>query len=314
MIRVRITTTLLVFLLFAFSLSGQETPINPISFRVFNPFILNPAIAGSKDYLSIEAIASFQGKNKSQILSANSRLAKSTQAYVSSPESKDFTNVGIGGFMFNDVSDTSTSIGLSAAGSYHFPLNNSKTSFLSVGASVKGVYNKIPAVATDPESSQKKTFFPNADAGIYFYSPKFYAGLSAVNILGNPDTLDISDIPVTREYFLMTGYKFVISSTRNIVIEPSIIFNTDDSLSMEFEDFVNPVLKLYFERFCVGTYVRDYDDFAFFFQYNYPGLYIGAYFEYPRATAFYKKELVAEVTLGINISGKKLRTKETLHW
>lgn len=314
MIRVRKTTTVLAFLLFAFNLSGQETPINPISSRVFNQFILNPAVAGSKDYLSVEAIASFQGKNKSQIVSANSRLTKSTQAYVSSPGSKDFTNIGVGGFIFNDVSDTSKSIGISAAGSYHFPLNDSKTSFISVGASVKGVFNNIPALASNPEQSPKETFFPNADAGIYFYSPKFYAGLSAVNILGNPDTLEISDIPVTREYFLMTGYKFVISSTRNIVIEPSLILNTDDSLSMDFKEFVKPVLKLYFDRFCVGTYVRDYDNFAFFFQYNYPGVYIGAYFEYPRATAFYKKELIAEVTIGINISGKKLRTKETLHW
>jgi hypothetical protein len=33
-------------------LSAQHTPYNPISKRVFTPFVINPAMAGSKDFLA----------------------------------------------------------------------------------------------------------------------------------------------------------------------------------------------------------------------------------------------------------------------
>ena len=306
---------LLSFFLFSLnSLLAQETPVNPVSYRVFNQFIFNPAITGSKDFFSLEAIAAFQGKYKSQILCANGRIAKPAPAYFSSHQITDFTNIGVGGIVFNDVNDTSKSIGISASAAYHIPLNDSETSFFSFGATVKGVYNKTSPSAFKPGGISRETYFPNADLGFYYYSPRAFAGLSVSNILGNPDTLEISDIPVTREYFLMAGYKFIISRTQNIVLEPSVIINTDDSLSTNFKNLVKPMLKLYVDRVCVGTYFHDYDYFSFFFQYNYPGISIGTYFEYPLGTPYYKKELFAEITVGINLSGKKLRKKENFHW
>jgi len=296
------------------SVLAQETPLNPVSYRVFNQFILNPAITGSKDFFSLESIAAFQGKFKSQILSANGRIAKPTPTYFYSPQVKDFTRTGAGCFLFNDENATSRSIGISTSVAYHIPLNASITSFLSVGASVKGVYNKMPPSSTEPGGISREKYFTNADLGIYYYGPKAFAGLSVSNILGNPDTLEISDMPVTREYFLMAGYKFVISRTQNIVLEPSVIINANDSLSTEFKNLVKPMLKLYVDRVCVGTYFHDYEYFSFFFQYNYPRICIGTYFEYPIGTPYYEKQLFAELTVGINLSGKRLRKKESLHW
>ncbi len=121
------------FVVFPLALKGQHTPATPISYRIFNPFILNPAIAGSKDFTSIEVNSSFQGKYKSQILSGNARLRKSLPGYTTSPVVKDYSNFGIGGFMFNDVTFASRSVGIGATASYHYPLNDKKLSFLAVG-------------------------------------------------------------------------------------------------------------------------------------------------------------------------------------
>jgi len=58
-------------MLVSLSLSGQNTPYNPISGRVFTPFIINPAAAGSKDFTALDLSATIQGENYSQLLSGN---------------------------------------------------------------------------------------------------------------------------------------------------------------------------------------------------------------------------------------------------
>jgi type IX secretion system PorP/SprF family membrane protein len=306
--------------LLSIAAEGQQTPLNPISYRVFNPFIFNPAIAGSKDFASIEVNSSFQGKYKSQILSGNARIRKTVPGYSTSPVIKDYSNVGIGGSLFNDVSYASRSMGISGAISYHFPLNKTNLSFLSLGLSVKGVYNRTDSVSlTDAEikGPSLDTFSPNADVGIYYYGPQLFAGISATNIMGAPkdnDTSNVYNTPISRQYFLIAGYKFIISKTLNIVVEPSFIINADDSLSGNIKDLFEPAMKIYVEDFCFGTYFHDFSNFSFFFQYRYPGMYIGAYFEIPKATPYYKKELIAEFTLGFNLSEIRTKNRDFWHW
>ncbi len=315
--RTRNCSKVIILCLFCLTINkakGQETPINPVSCRIFTPYFYNPAIAGSKDFLSAEAIASFHGKYKSQVLSLNGRFTKYSPSYVTTTPKKEYINVGGGGFIFNDVSAASKSIGAGLALSYHIPVSKSKTSFISIGASFKGVYNSTSLISTESETTTSETYFPNCDFGIYYYSPRVFTGISAVNILGKPDTIGNYSIPVSREYFITAGYKFVLSSKRNIILEPSLILNTDDSLSFSAKELLKPMLKLYVDRVCIGTFFNNYDYFSFFFQYNYPALYLGAFIEYPIGTPYYKKELFAEISLGINFSGKKLRKKERVHW
>ena len=95
---------LFIFLLSPFILSyGQETPLNPISNKIFTPFIFNPAITGSKDFLSLDLIAALQNKQYTQILSGNTRLLKKEQDYLLNPNAMQFSNVGLGGAVFNDL-------------------------------------------------------------------------------------------------------------------------------------------------------------------------------------------------------------------
>lgn len=293
-------------------LTGQQTPFNPISYRVYDPFVLNPAAAGSKDYFLVNGVASFQGKYKSQLITGNARICKKTEGFFPSAQSRDFTNFGVGGTVFNDVSDTSKSAGFSIAASYHIRINKQSTSFISIGASVKGIYNRLYTKSTVVDGARpQETYLPNVDLGVYLYGSRFTAGLSATNLLGSEDSLGI---PVKPEYFLTAGYKFVLSRSLDIVFEPSLIAHTGDSLSGELKDILNPMIKLYIENICIGTYFNNYGNNSFFFQYNFPAVSIGTYFEYPKGTPFYKQELVAEFTLGLNLSRLRFRNKDPLHW
>jgi type IX secretion system PorP/SprF family membrane protein len=304
-------------LLFFFNASqGQETPYNPVSYRIFTPFLFNPAIAGSKDFFSADLLAGWSGKNRSQLLSSNTRYAKLAPEYISSYIPPEFTNIGFGAAIYNDLTDYLHTSGITITGSYHFPLDKKKLSYISAGISGKGIYTKFPD-DSDSGSPSGNRLVADMDLGVYFYSPSFYTGISSVNILGNHeirDSIGTYRIPVSRRFFFLAGYKVLVSKSLNIVVEPSVIVSADDSLSGEVKDMIDPLLKVYAGNFCLGTYFRDYSKISFFFQYRYPRFYVGTYFDMPKNTPFFKKSLIAEFTLGINLSGNKTSSFNKYHW
>jgi len=295
-------------------------PLNPVSYRIFSPFVFNPAMAGCKDYSSINLIAAFQNKTTSQILSGDTRLSKKGPVYFSSPETKQFSNIGIGGAFFNDLNNASRNVGGAIAASYHIPVSKNNLSFLSFGGTIKGVYNTITNDASSDSLlaiPPKKTFYPNMDLGVYFYNSNFHIGVSSTNIAGNPeapDSLGRYEIPVSRQFHFQTGYKILLQRSMGIVLEPSVIFETDSFNSIKLFENVNPVVKLYLKDFCIGTYFNDRNSTSFFFQYKYPGVYLGAYFIIPKNSAFYIREPVIELTAGLNIKGKKTRSTNQSSW
>lgn len=303
-------------LLLSISLSGQHTPYNPISNKVFTPFIINPAIAGSKDFMALDLSGTIQGENYSQLLSGNSRIAKKGPRYFGAPVSKSYTRIGVGTALFNDVSGPSRNLGLSIASSYHIPLNDKNLSFLAVGVGLKGIYNMTDSLP-DEGAPSRNALIPNADAGIYLYGQKFHVGLSATNILGSmTDSADMAiyKIPVSRQYFLIAGYKFVLSKSLNIVIEPSLIVNLDDSLDFSDKNSYNPMLKLYMDAFCIGSYLHSFDNLTFFFQYKFPSFYIGTLVDFPRNAPFYKKDLTVEIAAGFNFGGTGSSPRNRYQW
>lgn len=307
--------SILVFSLY--QANGQQTPLYPKSYWIFNPYIYNPAMVGSKDFLSIGVDASFQGKSNTQLISGNTRISKAKTGYFSSPDIIEFKNFGIGGSVFRDVNGLSQNYGISASGSYQIPLNKGKLSFLSFGASIKGVYNRLDQDSTMPDASVKNTFYPNLDLGIYYYGTNLFTGVSSVNVLGNPekhDSLGNYRIPVTRQYFFTAGYKILLESSMNIVLEPSVLIFANDSALTRLTDNINPIIKLYMEDFCFGASFRKGGEISFFSQFRYPKFYVGAFYELANKSPYYKKEPLVEFTFGINIQPDKSRLSHHSHW
>ncbi|MDD3737504.1 MAG: PorP/SprF family type IX secretion system membrane protein [Bacteroidales bacterium] len=313
---IRTISLIAVFIFSGLLASAQHTPINPIANRVFTPFMINPAIAGSKDFMAIDLSATVQGDDFSQLLSGNTRIAHKGPRYVGAPVGKSFTNLGAGGSLFNDHYGPSRSLGVSAAASYHIPLSDKNISFISGGIAVKGIYNVMDSIA-DLGALGRESIIPNIDAGIYLYSKNLYAGISATNLLGSmTDSVDMAiyDIPISRQYFFLAGYKIVLSRSLNIVLEPSIIINLDDSLDFKSRETYNPMLKLYMDAFCVGAYLHDYNNLTFFFQYKFPKLYIGTLVDFPRNVPFYKRDLTVEIAAGFNFGGVTRTAGSRYQW
>jgi type IX secretion system PorP/SprF family membrane protein len=310
-------TLFILFIFLSCRLSnGQQSPFYPVSHRIFNPFIINPAVAGSKDFTTVDFNLGKHGNLSSQIVSLNARLTKPGHNYFSSYDAPQFTNIGVGGMVFNEINNISQIVGIGATGSYHLKLDRLALSYISFGASVKALYNIYPG-DEDLSIPAENTFFPNLDLGLYYYSPFFFAGISATNILGSPaetDSLGFTTIPVSSQYYLNVGTKFILLRSHNILIEPSILLVTDDSFSQKPMEMIKPALTLYFGKFCMGSYLNSLDDISFFFQFRYPKVNIGAYFEFERNSPFYKTPPIAEIAVGINLTTLKSGVLRPNHW
>ena len=311
-------TSLLLFLTIChIAARGQQSPLSTLSYYIFTPDLYNPAMTGSKDFFSLGINASFKGESNTQLISGNTRLTKSRPGYFSSPQIVEFSNIGVGGSVFRDVDGLAKNTGISGSFAYHIPLNRQKLSFLSFGAAIKETYSQISTDTAGLINSDRKQYYPNGDLGIYFYSPSFFAGASAVNILGSPwipDTSGNYQVPVWRQYFFNTGFKIVLSKAMNIVLEPSVLISATDSTFDKISDNISPIIKLYLENFCFGTSVSSGDKISFFAQFRYPSFYVGAYYELTNNTAYYKNKPVVEFTLGLNIMSDKSRIKKSSHW
>jgi len=295
----------------SFSISyGQQTPLNPITYWVFTPYVYNPGMIGSKDFISVGINAAFQGNSNSQLLSANRRISKTSSGYFSSPDIVEFKNIGVGGSVFRDMKGISKNIGVSASGSFQIPLNTRKLSFLSFGATVKGVFNTLDNDSVGPARYFKKSFYPDFDLGVYYYGTSFFTGLSATNIFRNPlksDSLTISNTNEVRQYFFTAGFKILLSKPMNIVLEPSVLIVANDSAMNNISDYINPIVKLYLEDFSFGSSLSSGGRISFFTQYRYPKFYVGAYYELAKKTAYFKKTPIVEFTLGFYIQPDKSR-------
>ena len=291
--------------------AGQQTPLDPLSYWVFTPFVYNPAMVGSKDYLSLDLNAAWQGKSRTQLIAGNTRLSKAKPGYFSSTKLREFKGFGLGGSLFNDIKDNSQNSGASLAASYQLPLNTKNLSFLSFGAAVKGVYNRLDTSSADAGSKTRNTFYPNADAGIYYYGTNFFTGVSGINLLGNPedpDSLGYYAIPVSRQYFFTIGYKIVLSKKHDIVLEPSLLVNAVDSTFddlAQMKDNIDPILKLYLDDFCFGSYFLLDGNTSLFIEYRFPRFHLGALCQLPRKTAYYQKPPIVEFTAGFNFQVDK---------
>lgn len=311
---------LLTVLLSPIALStGQQTSLYPVSTWINNPMVFNPAIGGSKDFFSIDLVAGSGEDQVSQLLTGNARFVKKVHAYPSSPVYKEYSGFGAGGYFFNKVSGQSHTMGLAVTGSYHIELDKSALSYLTFGVSIKGIYNFINSETPVDQGSSphaSESFNPEFDAGIYYHGQSLYLGLSSTNISWNPAESNSPYLytPEPRHYFLMGGYKFVISRSIDLVIEPSLIISAYDSTMGDLANNINPILRIYFENFCLGTWFYDNKELSFFFRYNYPRFHLGAFLSIPRGTPYIKKVPTIEISAGINLSYRGSKPYKKYHW
>jgi len=197
---------------------GQQLP--QFTQYMINPFLYNPAVAGTEDYTDIRAgyrkqWTGFAGSPSTSVLSAHANIGKSLVTNNRSRHKKNGFH-GVGGIVENDAIGPTNTITITGAYSYHLTIT--KKIFASLGASgglqqftmdgsKLSTYNPgDPAIA-----SYTKTSLANINTGFWVYSDKFYVGGSLQQVvdqkLYNMASGSVSNGSTVQHYFLMAGYR-----------------------------------------------------------------------------------------------------------
>ena len=227
---------------------------------MFNKFSFNPAYAGLDNAVSITGVyrkqwAGLTNSPNTQNISAHMPL------YILSG--------GIG------INVENESLGLEqnllATLSYNFQLPVGKIGVLAIGASggifqktldgsriltPEGQYNELTINHNDNlplPTTNVSELTPTFNAGIYFQTETFEAGLSATHILEPVISGTTLSAKISRNYFFNAAYQFDL--LRSITVHPSILIKTD-LIETQMEA---SVLFEYNENIFVGGSFRGYN-------------------------------------------------------
>ena len=232
-----------VFAVFLFNVAvsvsdAQQLPL--YSQYMMNSFLLNPAFAGNDGLTSFNLTAreqwlGFENAPRTVAISGQSRLLRNSPISRGRSVRRRPTrmsrgsNVGVGGYIFNDRNGIIDRTGFQGTYAYHIMMDRDQLSF---GISLTGYQlklddrNVVLNEIDDPllMNSRKALFVPDVNLGIYYSSPTAYVGFSTAQLLqsalkfGNDG---FKDYKMLRHYYLMGGYGFFLHN--GITIEPSVL-------------------------------------------------------------------------------------------
>lgn len=199
---------------------SQQLPL--YSQYMFNRLLLNPGVTGSTNAIEIRLTARQQwvGIDKApstQIISGHLKLKNET--------------MGVGGVIFADRFGPESRIGFQGNYSYILPIFN-EDARLAFGLSFQVFqyqmdYSNFTSLdADDPilMYNVENTWLPESDFGLYLYSEKYFAGISANQMIELPVKIGGEAVEMNslvRHYHLLGGYKFNVAT--EFEMEPSTL-------------------------------------------------------------------------------------------
>ncbi len=217
---------------------AQQDPI--FNKYMFNPLVINPAYAGSRETISTVFIhrsqwVGFKGAPTTQTLSIHAPLAQK--------------KMGIGVGVIRDQLGPSLNYGIHLSGAYRIRMSHGK---LSMG--LRGVlYNyafdwaKIEYKDLNQKPIKSSYWLPSFDVGFRYHNKKMYAGLSFSHL--NQPTINNSiqgidsinnPAEIVPHVNITSGYAFALSN--RCVFKPSFLVNY--SVNHQFAADVNASVLL----------------------------------------------------------------------
>jgi type IX secretion system PorP/SprF family membrane protein len=246
-----------------FQLYGQQGPL--MSHYMFNGLLLNPAYAGSKEYVSTTMLyrtqwVGMEGAPVTYSGSVHGLLKKK--------------KLGLGALLQQDKIGVTKQTDLYSMLSYHLPMGMGK---LSVGLQA-GVSNFSSEVVKltywDPgdkvfEFNTFSNLLPNAGLGAYYYRELFYAGLSAPFLVSyNPNesaSLETNNAvhKQSRRFFATVGG--VIETEGEIKFKPSALVRYEANAPVQFDVNLNMLIN---DIFWIGASYRSQEAIVVLLEYQ----------------------------------------------
>ena len=241
----------ILFLIFTAGIKAQQLPL--YSQYMFNKFLLNPAVAGSDGYTSINLTAREQwlgidNSPKTHSLSYQTRILKRSYIIKSTSVKKKVYRpstggrVGVGGYVFDDRNGLVSRTGFQLTYAYHIWLDETQLSFGLSGTAFQFRINDEELTFFDQSEPllsgdlRKTIFVPDANAGVYLLNYRYHVGFSVAQLFQSylkVGTAGLSDYRMLRHYYLSAGYIFPLQN--EFSLEPSILIKTTEELLYQID-------------------------------------------------------------------------------
>ena len=223
--------TVIVIIASACFVNAQQRTLH--SQYIFNDFILNPAIAGTGNYspAALSLRKQWVGINEAPVTQS-----LSWHTYCGK-------NVGMGGYIFNDVAGPTRRTGINYSFSYHVKIKeHNKLSFGLAGQLFQYLLESDKLITAEPDDQaiyedNTNQLIPDITFGMYYFSNSYYVGFTAFNLIQT--RLDMYDVSVAnqnnllRTYYLTGGYKIDLNDS--YMLEPSLHMQFMETSPLQFD-------------------------------------------------------------------------------
>jgi type IX secretion system PorP/SprF family membrane protein len=220
-------------------LNAQQTPL--YSMYMHNPFILNPAVAGTYTFFQARLMSRLQW-----VGFPDAPVTNSLSYY--GPVSAKHSNMGYGITLNSDITAPTSRLGGKFAYAYNIPVTeNIRASFAAAMGFFQYKYDGTNITMRDPDravpQTMKSEFEPDGMLGALLYSNLFQVGLSVDNLFNNkfnvnPDQEKIVSLgKLTRHYYLFGSYTW--NHNRRWQTEYSTVMKAVEGFNVPFQFDLN---------------------------------------------------------------------------
>ncbi len=214
------TKLLLVGIFAAFcGLQAQQLPL--YSQYMLNDFSMNPAVAGTQSYFNVKSDNRFQWMG----------ITDAPRTYILTFDGPiNPQHIGIGCYVFTDITGPTRRTGFTTTYSYHMKLTNDLNLSFGISAGILQFAVDGQAITVITQNDQalltqfQSAIVPDFGAGAYLYGSKFYFGIAAPQVVPMNAKINsysnAQDIMVTHLY-ATGGYNFDLGN--NFSVDPCIV-------------------------------------------------------------------------------------------
>jgi len=262
---------ILIFFTFCLALGANAQQLPTYTQYIYNKFLINPAVAGSDGYTSVnmtvrEQWIGYAGAPQTYSLSFQTRRLKQRFSLKENLFSKTVYRpatdgrVGLGASVFSDINGLIHRTGFTSAYAYHLWLDGQTQ--LSFGLAFTGYFYKIdqriefenpdePFLYSD---FRKGIFIPDFNFGTYIVNRNYSVGFSAMELmegLVKVGSQAYTDLKIERTYYLFGNYDFEIDNWT--ILEPSLLIKMSEQVLPQIDIGLTYV---YDKKFWVGIAYR----------------------------------------------------------
>lgn len=259
------TLKLTIALLFMTNMSfAQQDPM--FTQYMFNGLYINPAYAGSHEYWSSTltyrnqwASADFKGAPKTVLASVDGPIRGK--------------NMGLGFNLLHDELGVTKMNVIQVNYAYQLKFKNRSKLAFGINAGVAQYNSSLQDVLiwdTQDQvyASNLNKYIPRIGFGTYYFSDKYYIGISIPTLLayedGNSFSLDVSQSSFLRRHYVLTG-GVVLPVSENVKFKPSALVKYVANAPLEADINFSAIFK---DAFWVGASYRTNDAVGLILQYQ----------------------------------------------